>query len=184
MRTTTKALLAASALCLSGCWTPKAALESFPPMHPHWQVFSAPQARHSVDFPGHSKESLKETKVSGQTVATYLREVEVGGGYYGTAWTLVPGDTASQATRDRILEIAAAEAVNSAGGKLVWKHSVTLEGNRGLAYVIDLPQGGMRLRQQLYVVTGMLVEQTYTGPAGTEEERDAGRFFNSLQLLP
>jgi hypothetical protein len=42
----------------------------------------------------------------------------------------------------------------------------------------------MRLRQQLYVVTGMLVEQTYTGPSGTEDERDAGRFFNSLQLLP
>jgi len=181
MRTTTKALLAASILCLAGCWTPR---EQFPPMHPMWQVFSAPQARHSVDFPGHSKERVQETALAGQKVSTYLREVEVGGRYFGTAWTLVPGDSSSQASRDRILEVAATEAVRSSGGKLVWKHSVTLEGNRGLAYLIELPQGGTRLRQQLYVVTGMLVEQTYTGPSGTEDERDAGRFFNSLQLLP
>jgi hypothetical protein len=176
-----RALLASCVLCLAGCWTPR---EQFPPMHPMWQVFSAPQARHSVDFPGHSKERVQETALSGQKVSTYLREVEVDGRYFGTAWTLVPGDTSSQASRDGILEIAAAEALKSSAGKLVSKHAVTLEGNRGLAYVIDMPQSGIRLRQQLFVVTGVLVEQTYTGPAGTEDQRTAGRFFDSLQLLP
>jgi len=177
-----RVLLLASAIVLAGCWTPR---EQFPPMHPHWQVFSSNQARHSADFPGHSKQSLRESKTAyGQTAAIYLREVELDNRYFGTAWTLVPGDTSNPATRERILEVASTEAVKSSGGKLISKHEVTRDGLGGLAYVVDLPQGGMRLRQQLFIVTGVLVEQTYTGPAGTEDERDAGRFFDSLRLLP
>lgn len=182
MSTTAKALLIASLLCLSGCWTPR---EVFPPMHPHWHVFTSPQARHSADFPGRSKQRLEETRtLSGRTAATYLRELELGNRYYGTAWTLIPADTSVPTIRDRVLEVAAAEAVKSTGGKLVSRHSVTNEGLPGLAYVIDLPQTGTRLRQQVFVATGVLVEQTYSGPAGTEDEREPGRFFDSLKLLP
>jgi hypothetical protein len=182
MKITAKALLIVSVLCLSGCWTPR---EVFPPMHPHWHVFSSPQARHTADFPGRSKQRLQETRtLSGQTAATYLRELEQGNRYYGTAWTLVPGDTSVATTRERVLEVAAAEALRSTGGKLVSRHSVTNEGLPGLAYVIDVPQSGTRLRQQIFIATGVLVEQTYSGPAGTEDEREPGRFFDSLKLLP
>ena len=182
MTNAVRGLLVASVLCAAGCTTPK---EVFPPMHPHWSDFSSPQARHYANFPGRSKQSLRETKtISGQTAATYLREVELGDGYFGTAWTLIPADTSSQGSRDRILEVAAAEAVKSTSGNWVSKHSVAIEGHRGLAYVVDLPQTRTRLRQQIFIVTGVLVEQTYTGPAGTEDERDAGRFFESLKLLP
>ena len=179
---TAKVLLLASSIVLAGCWTPR---EQFPPMHPHWQVAGSNQARHSADFPGHSKQSVRESKTAyGQTAAIYLREVELGNRYFGTAWTLVPGDTSNPATRERILDIAAAEAAKSAGGALVGPHAVTRDGLSGLAFVVDLPQTGMRLRQQLFIVTGVLVEQTYSGPAGTEDERDPGRFFDSLRLFP
>jgi hypothetical protein len=176
-------LLASTAVLAAGCTT--LAKDPFAPMHPHWSDFSSRQARHYANFPGKTKQRLSETRtVSGQTAATYLRELEVGGRYYGTAWTQVPGDTWSAAPRDRILEVAAAEAVKSTGGKLVSKLPVAYEGNRGLEYVIDLPKDKMRLRQKIFLVTGVLVEQTYTGPAGSESEREPGRFFESLKLLP
>ena len=182
MMKSARILLVAAALAAAGCTTPK---EVFAPMHPHWQVFTSTQARHSADFPGHSRQSLKETKmVSGPTASTYLREVQLSDRYFGTAWTQVPGDTASQAARDRLLEIAAAEAVKSTGGKLLTKERVANEGIPGLAYVIDIPQSKTRLRQQIFIASGVLLEQTYAGPAGTEDERDPGRFFDSLKLLP
>ena len=183
MSATAKALLIASLLCLSGCWTPR---EVFPPMHPHWADHSSRQSRHYANFPGKIKQGLKETKiVSGQTVSTYLCEFVTSDRYYGTAWTLVPAFSATTAAQERILEIAAAEALRvSPDAKLVSRHPVTNEGIRGVAYVIDLPQSKVRLRQQIFMVSGVLVEQTYSGPAGTEDEREPGRFFDSLKLFP
>ena len=158
----------------------------FAPMHPHWSDFSSPQARHYVNFPGKSKQSLKESKTpTGQTAATYLREVQLGDRYYGTAWTLVPGSTAAPSVQARILEVASAEALRiNPGAKLVTKQTVLNEGITGLAYVIDVPQSKTVLRQQIFMVSGVLVEQTYAGPSGTEFEREPGRFFDSLKLLP
>ena len=183
MKITITCLALASAL-LAGCTslTP----DPFPPMHPHWSDFSAREARHYANFPGKSKQRVNTSKVpTGQTATTYLREIELGNRYFGTAWTLIPGASTAPAAQDRILEVAAAEALRvNAGSKLVSRHPVTNEGIRGLAYVIDLPQTGTRMRQQIFMVTGVLVEQTYTGPAGTENERDPGRFFDSLKLLP
>ncbi len=182
MRAAARILILATVLGAAGCVTPK---EAFPPMDPHWSDFSSNQARHYANFPGRTKQSLKETRTaSGQTASTYLREVEVGDRYYGTAWTLIPNAPSTQAAQDRILEVAAAAAPASTGGKLISKRPVTNEGIRGLAYVVDLPQTKMRLRQQIFLVTGVLVEQTYTGPAGSEDEREPGRFFESLKLLP
>ena len=160
--------------------------DPFPPMHPRWSDFSAREARHYVNFPGKSRQSLKETKTpAGPTAATYLRELQVGDRYYGTAWTLVPGNTAPPSVQARILEVASAEALRiNPGAKLISKHSVLNEGITGLAYVIDVPQSKQRLRQQIFMVSGVLVEQTYSGPAGTESEREPGRFFDSLKLLP
>lgn len=157
----------------------------FAPLHPHWSDFSSPQARHYVNFPGRSKQSLKETKTPTGTASTYLRDLQVGDRYYGTAWTLVPGGTAAPSVQARILEVASAEALRiNPGAKLISKQAVLNEGITGLAYVIDVPQSKTVLRQQIFMVSGVLVEQTYAGPSGTEFEREPGRFFDSLKLLP
>ncbi len=176
-------LVLTTVLGAAGCVTPN---DPFTPMHPRWHDYSSRQSRHFVNFPGKASESLKETRiVSGHTVSTYLRELHAGDRYYGTAWTLVPGTPSTAEGRARLLEVAAAEALKTGpGAKLLSKEKVTVDGINGLAYVIDHPQTRTRLRQQVFMVTGVLVEQTYTGPAGTETERDTGRFFESLKLLP
>jgi hypothetical protein len=184
MRTCARILMLAAVLGTGGCMNLS---QPFAPMHPRWHDYSSIQSRHAVDFPGKARQSLKETKiVSGQTVSTYLLELQSGDRYYGTAWTLVPG--AHSGTRPQVnplLEIAADEALKSApGAKFIDRRPIAIDGHTGLAYVVDLPQAKTRLRQQIFMVTGVLVEQTYTGPAGTETERDAGRFFDSLKLLP
>ncbi len=176
--------LAAAALLATGCTS--LTKDPFPPLHPHWSDFSAIQARHYANFPGKTKERVNESKVAtGQIATTYLREIQLDNNrYFGTAWTLVPASLGNPGVQEKVLELAAAEAVKSTGGKLLSKHPVTNEGIRGLAYVIDMPQSKTRMRQQIFLVTGVLVEQTYTGPAGTEDDRDPGRFFDSLKLLP
>ena len=182
MKTQTAALLATAAIAVAACTTPK---EIFPPMHPHWADQQSRQSRHYVDFPGKARQRMTENKTVGnQTASTYLRELELNGRYYGTAWTLIPNAPQAVDAKNRVLELAAAEAVKSTGGKLVSKHDVVNEGVSGLTYVVDLPQSKSRMRQQIFIVTDVLVEQTYTGPAGTEMEREPGRFFDSLKLLP
>lgn len=184
-----KAKLNATALILAaglaGCTslTPN----PFPPLHPQWSDYQSIQARHYANFPGKTKQSLREGRTTGgQKVETYLRELQVGDRYYGTAWTLLPGShSGTRPQVNPLLEVAASEAMKTApGAKLVDKHAVTVDGHTGLTYVIDLPQSNTRMRQQVFIVTGVLVEQTYTGPAGTEMEREPGRFFDSLKLLP
>ncbi len=183
MRAGARVVLLAAVLGAAGCVTPD---DPFTPMHPRWHDNSSRQSRHYVNFPGKPTESLKETKIdSGQTVSTHLRELKAGDRYYGTAWTLVPRTPSTAAGQARLLEVAAAEALKtSPGAKLLSRRNVTVDGINGLAYVIDQPQTKTRLRQQVFMVTGVLVEQTYAGPAGTENDRDAGRFFESLKLLP
>ena len=183
MKTGARILLLASVLGAAGCTYLSA---PFDPMPPRWREYSSIQSRHAVDFPGTATESLKEAKIlSGQTVSTYLLELTAGDRYYGTAWTLVPGPTSTPDARARLLEVAAGEALKiGAGATQVSRRKVTVDGVEGIAYVIDLPQAKTRLRQQVFMVTGVLVEQTYTGPAGTESEPDASRFFGSLKLLP
>ena len=142
--------------------------------------------RHAAAFPGETKQSLRQSKTpSGQAVSTHLRELKSGDRYYGTAWTPVPGAPASPAEQARLLELAAAAALKTEPGAiLVSRQDISLTGIAGLAYVIDLPQSNTRMRQQIFMVTGVLVEQTYTGPAGTETRREANRFFDSLRLVP
>ncbi len=182
--TAARALVVAAALAAGGCTSLPP--NPFAPMHPQWSDYQSRQARHYANFPGKSKQSLRETKMAGgQTAATYLRELQLGERYYGTAWTQVPGAPSSPEASMRLLEVAAAEALKSGpGAKLVYKQVVKVDNIPGLEYVIDLPQTKTRLRQQIFMVTGVLVEQTYSGPAGTESEREPGRFFDSLKLLP
>ena len=144
------------------------------------------QARHTVNFPGKPAESVKESKLaSGQTVSTHLRDLRAGDRYYGTAWTPVPDAPSTPAGQAQMLEVAAAEALKAnPGGKMLSKQKVTVSGIDGLAFVIDKPQTKTYTRHQVFVVSGVLVEQTYAGPAGTETWREAEQFFKSLKLLP
>ena len=160
--------------------------DPFAPVHPHWSDYQSRQARHYANVPGRAKESLKESKTDGgQNVAIYLRELQLGDRYYGTAWTPIPGAPQTPAAIERLLEVASAEVLKTGpGATMLGKHAITVDGIQGLAYVVDLPQSKMRLRQQIFLVTGVLVEQTYSGPAGTEAEREPGRFFDSLKLFP
>ncbi len=84
------------------------------------------------------------------------------------------------------LEVAANEALKTGGpgATVVSKQNVALNGIPGLAYVIDLPQSNTRLRQQVFLVSGVLVEQTFSGPTGIASRREANRFFDSLKLIP
>ena len=142
--------------------------------------------RHVAAFPGQAKDSVKESKTAtGDKVTTHLREFQAGDRYYGTAWTAVPKPPSLAAERAKLLEVAAAEALKTEpGAKLVSRQKVSLNGIPGVAYVIELPQSKLRLRQQVYLVAGVLVEQTFSGPAGSETGRETNRFFDSLKLLP
>ena len=144
------------------------------------------QARHTANFPGKPIESVKESKLpSGQTVATHLLDLRISDRYYGTAWTLVPEVPSTPGAQAQMLEVAAAEALKaSPGGTMHSKQKVTVGGINGLDFVIDKAQTKARTRHQVFIVSGVLVEQTYSGPAGTETGREAGQFFNSLKLLP
>ena len=141
---------------------------------------------HNAAFPGEAKQSVKESKTpSGQTVATHVRELKAGGRYYGTAWTAVPEAPSSPDERAKLLEFAASQALKTEpGATLVSKENVSITGIPGLAYVIDLPKSNTRMRQQIFIVSGVLVQQTYSGPPGTESRREANRFFDSLRLIP
>ena len=184
MRTAASLLVVAAALAGAGCTA--LMKDPFPPLHPHWSDYQSRQARHYANFPGKTKETVREGKtVGGTKVSTSLRELQLGDRYYGTAWTLVPAPPAGSPAEARLLEVASNEALKVApGATLVSKKPVVVDGINGLSYVIDLPQTKTRRRQQIFLVTGVLVEQTYSGPAGTETEREAGRFFDSLKLFP
>ncbi len=185
MKSTATFVLLAAALAAAGCTslTPN----PFAPMHPQWSDYQSIQARHYANFPGKTRQSLKESRTTGGVkVNTYLRELQLGDRYYGTAWTLLPGShSGTRPQVNPLLEVAANEAMKTGpGAKLIDKHPVMVDGHTGLTYVIELPDSKTRIRQQVFIVTGVLVEQTYTGPAGTEMEREPGRFFDSLKLLP
>lgn len=143
-------------------------------------------AHHNAAFPGETKQRVKEGKTpSGQTVATHVRELKAGGRYYGTAWTAVPDVPSSPDERGKLLEFAASQALKTeSGSTLVSKENVAIAGIPGLAYVIELPKSNTRMRQQIFIVSGVLVQQTYSGPPGTEARREANRFFDSLRLIP
>ncbi len=143
--------------------------------------------RHNAAFPGETKQSTRESKTAaGQAVTTHLRELKSGDRYYGTAWTPVPSMPPEAAEQAKLLEVATNEALRTGGpgATVVSKQDVTVNGVPGLAYVIDMPASNTRLRQQIFLVTGVLVEQTYTGPAGAETRREANRFCDSPRLVP
>lgn len=181
MKTVLKTLLIASAACLASCKM----VMPLPP-NPEWVDFYSASSRHSASFPERPKASLKETIAgSGQKTFTYLQEVQTGDRYFGTGWIQIPAAPVDARGRDRILDIAVDAALKStAGGVLVGSHKPVLEGIEGRMYTIDVPKDKLRLRQQIFVTGDGLVEQTFTGPAGTETDADAERFFGSLRLLP
>jgi len=183
MRIVKPALVAACLLGAAGFVVAPAVLAQKPVKG----VAEAPNpARHTAAFPGETRLSVKESALpSGGKATVHLRELKAGAHYYGTAWTPVPGAPSAAPELAKLLEVAAAAALKTeAGATLVSRRNVSIAGIPGLAYVIDLPQSKTRLRQQIFMVSGVLVEQTFTGPAGTENGRDAGRFFDSLKLLP
>jgi hypothetical protein len=174
-------VLLAALLGVAACGTPSTRAPGQDP----WTQFDSFRVRHAVDFPGVPTEIVRESKVGAGRIFTTLNGVEAGNRYYGTAWTQLPWVPADKAGRERMLDTSANAALQATGGgKLVSRRPVTVSGIEGVVFVVDLPQGGQRLMQRIFIAGDGLVEQTYTGPAGSETERDAGRFFGSLKLLP
>jgi hypothetical protein len=176
-----KTVLLASVVALASC---KMMMPSTP--DPQWVDFYSASSRHAAAFPQKPKASLKETVApGGQKTFTYLQEVQADSRYFGTGWLQIPAAPADGRGRDRILDVAVDAAVKStAGGKLIGTNKPVIDGIEGRSYTIDVPKDKLRLRQQIFVAGDGLVEQTYTGPAGTETDADAERFFGSLRLLP
>jgi len=181
----TRIVLIASALCLASC----AFRQPMPlPPNPDWVNFYAAPARHAASFPDRPKASVKETVgPNGRKVLTYLHEVQRGESYFATGWVQVPGVPTDKAGRDRLLDAAMAASVQSIpGGKLITTSTFkpVIKGNEGRMYTVDIPKDKIRLRQQVYVAGDGIVEQTFTGPTGSETDGEAERFFASLELLP
>ena len=181
MRPARKFFLAAVAACTASCATPPQPTQATP----DWQLFRSRTARHAANFPGPVQERPRETRTAaGTTNYTYFQEATVGGRYFGTTWTQLPLATGDSQAPGVVLEAASARALQATGGALLTTRKVVQDGIEGRQYVIDQPKDRMRVRQQIYVVGDRLVDQTYHGPAGTETDADAERFFASLALLP
>jgi hypothetical protein len=185
MNTAAKIMLGVALLAGIGCARQQL---PFPPSpSPQWVTFHSAAVRHEASFPERPKASLRESvSPSGQKAIAHMYEVERNGQYFGTGWiqihaALPPGKQA----RDRLLDVAMAAAVKSAsGGKLLRSHVPVLEGYEGRMYIIDVPSQRQRIRQQIFLAGDGIVEQTFTGPPGTETDADAERFFGSFRLLP
>ena len=174
--------LLALALCVAAC-----AMQQMPlPPSPEWVDFYSAPSRHAASFPEKPKASLKEDATpGGLRTFSYLQEVQSASRYFGTGWIPVATVPPDKAGLDRLLDIAAAAALKSIpGGTIVATHKPVNEGIEGRMYTIDVPKEKLRMRQQIFFTAAGLVEQTYTGPAGTETDADAERFFSSLRLLP
>jgi hypothetical protein len=182
MSNLSRVVFAAAALCLASC-----AKQQMPlPPSPEWVNFYAAPVRHAASFPEKPKASVKETAgPSGRKAFTYLHEVQRGEQYFATGWVQVPSAPVDKAGRDRLLDAAMAASVQSIpGGKMIASYKPMLNGYEGRMYTVDIPKDKIRLRQQIHVAGDGIVEQTYTGPAGSETDADAERFFASLELLP
>ncbi len=175
-------MMVACSLLFAGC----AKMQMPMPASPQWVDFYSAPSRHAASFPERPKPSLKETVVPGGSKAyTYLQEVQAGDKYFGTGWIQIAHAPTDKGGRDRVLDAAVAAAVQSSqGGVLLLVHSPEIGGSVGRMYTIDVPAQKMRLRQQIFVAGDGVVEQTYSGPAGSETDADAERFFASLRLLP
>ena len=182
MKITHCLLLATLVLGASSC-----AKQQMPlPPSPKWVDFYSASARHGANFPERPKVSLKEDVTpEGVKAYTYLQEVRIDSQYFGTGWVPLAVVPADKAGRDRLYDVAMNAAVKSIpGGVVMATYRPQIGGIEGRMYTIDIPSEKMRMRQQIYVAGTGLVEQTYTGPAGSETDGAAERFFASLFLLP
>ena len=168
------------ALCLALLCAPPAALAQ------GWVDFSSTECRCAASFPGASRQTPREAKTpDGRKVVTQFREFTQGGRYFAVSWLQMPGAPKDAAAKGRMLEAASAAALKAnPGSAQLSKRSVTLGGVSGLAYAIDLPKDKTRVRQQIFVAGDRLVEQTYSGPTGSETGPDVERFLGSLKLQP
>jgi len=146
--------------------------------------YSSPEARYRVSFPAAPKESQREDKTpDGRAVVTHFQVVEDGKRYYAMSWVQMPAAPRDKIARDRILESAAAGALKSVpGGVLVSKGRVSVGSASGLDYVVDAPKETQRLRQRVFLVGDKLVQQTYSGPSGSETEPSVKQFVSSLKF--
>jgi hypothetical protein len=185
MKTAKKIVLAVALLAGVGCARHEMQIPLQP--SPQWVTFHSAAVRHEASFPERPKASVRESVApTGQKAITHLYEVERNGQYFGTGWIPIPAAMpVNKQGRDRLLDVAMAAAVKSAsGGKLLRSHVPVLEGYEGRLYFIDVPSQKLRIRQQIFVAGDGIIEQTFTGPPGTETDADAERFFASFRLLP
>ena len=146
--------------------------------------FASKEARFTVSFPAQPKASQREDKTAeGRTVVTHFQSVEDGPRYYAMSWVQMPASPGDAKARERIMESAAGGALKSVqGGVLVSKAKASVGKTAGLDYVIDAPKDAQRLRQRVFLVGDKLVQQTYTGPAGSETEAGVKQFMGSLKF--
>lgn len=152
----------------------------------NWVKHTSSEAKFTVSFPSKPKESQREDKTpDGRAVVTHFQSVDDGKQYFATSWVLMPATPRDKQARDRVLDSASEGALKSvAGGTLVSKKKITLGKAAGLDYVIDVPKDSQRLRQRVFLVGDKLVQQTYSGPKGSETGASVKQFVDSLKFQP
>lgn len=150
-----------------------------------WVDYRPWPGRLGATFPAEPRLSRREDRApDGGAIVTNLQEVELDGRYYGTAWIKLVAAPADCAERDRMLDSAMAGAQKSmAGAGFIEKQKIVRDSIDGRAYTLALTSG-QRMRQQIFVVRDEIIAQTFVGPAGSETDAHAERFFASLKLFP
>ena len=146
--------------------------------------FASGEGLYAVSFPGQPKESQREDKtLDGRAVVTHFQAVEDGKRYFAMSWVQMPASPRNTLARNRVLESAATGALKSIpGGVLMSKRKVSVGKTAGLDYVVDAPRDAQRLRQRVFLVGDKLVQQTYSGPAGSETDASVKQFVASLKF--
>ncbi len=150
-----------------------------------WVDYRPWPGRLGATFPAEPQQSRREDRTpDGGAIVTNLQEVEIGGRYYGTSWTKLATTPTQDEARAQVLDSVVGGAQKSiAGAALVERQKVVRDSIEGRAFTLALPSG-QRLRQQAYIVRDEIVRQTFSGPAGSESDAEAERFFGSLKLFP
>lgn len=150
-----------------------------------WVDYRPWPGRIGATFPAEPRQSRREDRTpDGGAIVTNLQEVEIDGRYYGTSWVKLAKAPSDEKARAQVLDSVVAGAQKSiAGAALIERQTVVRDAIEGRAFTLALPSG-QRLRQLAYVVQDEIVRQTYSGPAGSETDANAERFFASLALFP
>ena len=169
---------------LFGLVLPLAALAA-QPGSATWKEFHCKPGGFKVLLPGvpqQQKQSL-QTPAGAVELIQYVLEPTKGQGAYAVSYSELSQSVLKQATPEQRLEHARDSAVTRAKGKLHSSKRITWQGHPGLEFEIAV-DGKVRMHTRMFGVKNRLYQILVVGPPAWLSSKDAGRFLDSLELLP